>query len=172
MTLYAYIMTHDTGDAPNPSREVCTLAYCMPMTRGKAQEGDYVVGLRGRRLGSREYLKKVGGDWHIIYAMKVTETLTLSEHAKRFPARPGPQVKTDRALVSNDFAYWGKEAKKLPDSLQFLRQAFYSNSVLSGISHRCGFSDEEVQAFKRWFNKQKKGRQGEPFEYAGPRRKC
>ena len=163
MTLYAYIMTHDTGDAPNPSREVCTLAYCMSMTRGKAQEGDYVVGLRGRRLGSREYLKKVGGDWHIIYAMKVTETLTLSEHAKRFPARPGPQVKTDRALVSDDYVYWGKEARILPSSLNFLAEAFCSNGKLCGIAHRFKFNDKQEQTFKQWFSKQKKGKQGEPF---------
>ena len=167
MTLYAYIMTSDTGYAPNPSRGVCTLAYCMPSTRGKAQEGDYVLG-----LGGREYRKQVG-DWHIIYAMKVTETLSLDEHAKRFPGRPmEEQVKTDRALVSNDFVYWGKKARILPSSLDFLAEAFYSNGVLSGISHRFGFSAEEVQAFKRWFSKQKKGKQGEPFEYVGPRRNC
>ena len=159
MTLYAYIMTDDTGYAPNPSRGVCTLAYCMPMTRGKAKKEDYVVG-----LGGREY-REIKGDWHIIYAMKVTETLSLCKHAKRFPGRPmKEQVKTDRALVSHDFVYWGQKAPELPACLEFLRQAFYSNDKLSGIAHRSSFNDKQMQTFKRWFSKQKKGKQGEPFE--------
>ena len=49
-TLFAYIMTEDKGSAPNPFHGFCTLALCMPMTRGAAQVGDYVVGLAGKRL--------------------------------------------------------------------------------------------------------------------------
>ena len=160
MTLYAYIMTHDNGRAPNPYDDTCTLAFCMPMTRGAAGKGDYVVG-----LGCANFRRERGG-WHIIYAMKVTETISFSEHAKRFPNRLGEPVRNDpmRALVSSAFAYWGREGPFLSDTpLGFLEEPFHNSSR----GHRYRFTDEQVETFVEWFNEQEKGKQGEPFDREG-----
>ena len=117
MTLFPYVMTDDNGSAPNPFHDLCTLALCMPMTRGAAQVGDYVVGLAGTRL-------RKGG-------------MTFDEywHDRRFRAKKprgesgiralgdnrGTAVAgTDRVLIGKKFAYWGRETKPVPASLRFL----------------------------------------------------
>ena len=174
MTLYAYIMTHDTGGAPNPSHGVCTLADCMAMTRGVARKHDYVVGLAGKDFGESR--------WHIIYAMQVSERLSTNEYRSRFPTRTWDY---GGALVSKDFVYWGNRAKPIPSSLNFLVEAFYnSNGRLCPVGHKNKFSPAQVQTFVGWFNQQQKGKQGEPFGRAGdedaslcpprrrPRKKC
>lgn len=169
MTLYAYVMTHDTGGSPNPSRGVCTLAYCMEMTRGVAREGDYVVGLAGADFRESR--------WNIIYAMRVSEWLSPNAYCSRFPARE-PEDEEQRttlrfgALVSDDFVYWGREAPSLAEAqLQFLQDAFPNSSR----GHRFNFTKPEVQKFISWFNRQEKGKQGEPFGLKGKHpshRKC
>ncbi len=161
MTLYAYIMTDDNGRAPNPSYGVCTLAYCMPMTRRAAQCGDYIVG-----LGGAEFRERKGG-WHIIYAMKVQEKIAFITHDRRFQGRAEEvddayRCLADSVLVSRDFAYWGSNARFLSDTpLSFLEKAFDNGSR----GHRYRFTDEEEKQFTRWFNQQQKGKQGEPFDW-------
>lgn len=162
MTLYAYIMTNDDGGAPNPfdddvGKPVCTLAYCMPMTRRAAKEGDYVVGLAGAKF--RELR------WKIIYAMKVEKNLSFDAYDKLFPSRQRGSDKsrdTDHVLVSRVFTYWGEKARSLPPKLDFLKKRFPSNA---SVAHRRDFSTLEVQAFKAWFNKQARGQQGMPYHW-------
>ena len=69
MTLYSYVVTVDTGFAPNPFHGVCTLACCKPDIRRTAKEGDYVVGLGPKHLGNR-----------LVYAMQVTEIMDLDSY--------------------------------------------------------------------------------------------
>lgn len=175
-TLFAYVMTNDDGSAPNPFHNVCTLALCMPMTRGAAQVGDYVVGLAGTRL-------RTGGEWRIIYAMQVSEAMTFEEYrlhrdsrfrAKR-PSKDGIEVLgdnvghpvkgTDRVLIGEKFAYWGRKALLVPPEIGFLVSAFsretHGNKP-SFIGHRRKFSEDEVAVFIEWFNLQERGRLGDP----------
>lgn len=184
MTLYAYIMTTDNGGSPNPSRGVCTLAYCMEMTRSVAGRDDYVVGLAGARFGEESR-------WNIIYAMQVSEWLPPERYCERFRARRPKNAKEQEtldysgALVSNDFTYWGRKAPCLPRSLDFLVKAFYNrNGRLCPVGHKNNFRPAQVQKFERWFNEQEKGKQGEPFgtvadedkrprtSHRRPRRRC
>ncbi len=67
--LFSYIVTSDTGLAPNPFWGKLTLAVCKPQIRSSAHEGDIIVGLTPRPQG---YL--------LTYAMVVSETLTFSEY--------------------------------------------------------------------------------------------
>lgn len=53
MTLYSYIVTHDTGFAPNPFFGFCTLACCKPSIRRTARKGDWIVGLAPKADGNR-----------------------------------------------------------------------------------------------------------------------
>jgi hypothetical protein len=64
-TLYSYIVTHDTGFAPNPFFGYCTLACCKPMIRRNAKIGDWIVGLSPKKYGNR-----------LVYFMRVDEILS------------------------------------------------------------------------------------------------
>lgn len=67
-----YIMRKDTGFAPNPDHDFCTLAACTPNhTRGKSHlhKDDYLVGcFRGDQPP------------HACYVMKIDEVLTLDRY--------------------------------------------------------------------------------------------
>jgi hypothetical protein len=69
--LYSYVVARDYGFAPNPFFGVCTLATCKPMIRKTAAVGDWVVG-----TGSKGY----GLQGRLVYAMKVSETLSYDEY--------------------------------------------------------------------------------------------
>ena len=183
-TLFAYVMTNDSGFAPNPFHGFCTLARCMPSTRSVAKVGDYVVGLAGKRL--RGCLGE-SGDWRIIYAMQVTDKKTFREYwdDKDFLCkRPDRSAGGEKALGDNDirlntpgkhvlisgagrFTYWGKKAPTVPPNLGFLVPPF----IPYAIGHRRKFSKDEVEAFIRWFDGQERGRLGMPTDW-DERKKC
>ena len=78
MRLFSYILTHDTGFAPNPFHGYCTLATCKPRIRSTAQVGDWVIGTGGRSMQIRS--KRTNRSGFLIYAMKVTEVKTFEEY--------------------------------------------------------------------------------------------
>ena len=69
--LFAYIVRHDIGFAPNPFYGVCTLATCKPGIRGSAGIGDWVAG-----VGS----KQQGQQGRLVFAMRVEEVLSYDEY--------------------------------------------------------------------------------------------
>lgn len=71
MKLYQYVMTCDTGLAPNPYHGYCTLALCEPQIRRTAQVGDWIIGLGSVSAGLGRRLA---------YAMQVSETLSFEEY--------------------------------------------------------------------------------------------
>lgn len=78
--IFRYVVQYDGGTAPRPFGGVCSLAICKPRIRAKAQVGDWVVGFRSRHPGE------------VLYAMQVTERLTLGEYWEDFrfrDRRPG-----------------------------------------------------------------------------------
>jgi hypothetical protein len=50
--LYSYVVTHDTGFAPNPFFGYCTLACCKPTIRRNADLGNWIVGLAPKAMGN------------------------------------------------------------------------------------------------------------------------
>lgn len=76
MTVYSYIVTHDSGFAPNPFHGVLTLACCKPAIRTSAGVGDIIVGLSRRSE-------------RVVYAMGVAKAMTFAEYwaAPRFAAK-------------------------------------------------------------------------------------
>lgn len=72
--LFTYCMTNDTGAAPNPFGGVCSLNICKPVIRRVAEVGDWIVG-----TGSTEF----GFENQVVYAMLVTEKLTMQEYYDR-----------------------------------------------------------------------------------------
>ena len=71
VNLYRYIVRYDTGFAPNPYHEFCTIATCKPKIRKAAQPGDWIMG-----LGSAQAER----DGQLVYAMRVSETLAFDEY--------------------------------------------------------------------------------------------
>lgn len=87
MKLYSYIVTHDTGFAPNPFWRFCTLACCKPAIRRSigrrfnTKEEFWIVGLSPK---SRK--KGMAGN-NVVFAMRVTQNpMTFREYFldKRF----------------------------------------------------------------------------------------
>ncbi|MBX3458575.1 MAG: hypothetical protein KF696_01270 [Planctomycetes bacterium] len=70
--MYSYIVKRDYGFAPNPFFGFCTLATCKPKIRTKASIGDWIWG-----TGAATGYQLRG---HLIYAMKVAETLSFTEY--------------------------------------------------------------------------------------------
>ena len=71
--VHSYVVRYDSGFAPNPFYEYCTLATCKPNIRKGADIGDWVVG-----SGSNDRSVRRGG--YLVYAMQVTETMTFDEY--------------------------------------------------------------------------------------------
>src|SRR5262249_12272801 len=100
MKLSAYIITYDTGFAPNPFGHHCTLACCKPTIRRNAERGDIIVGTAPPRL------PKPG---HLIYAMRVKQVLSYQEYWKdsRFAHRKPSQATPIRRRGDN---IWHRDA--------------------------------------------------------------
>ena len=72
LKIYSYIVRNDSGFAPNPFWDYCTLAIDQALIRQIIRVGDWVVGLK-------EISKKTE-DHYMIFAMQVTEKLTFKEY--------------------------------------------------------------------------------------------
>ena len=78
-TLCTYVLTSDSGLAPNPFWGWCTLAVCTPNRQGaKLNEDDWIAGFSGSDDGNR-----------LIYAMEVAERINMDSyfHDPRFAAK-------------------------------------------------------------------------------------
>lgn len=95
--LYSYVMTSDSGFAPNPYHGFMTLACCKPWIRRVAQVGDFVV-------GTYSVDKSRGGDGHLVFAMRVTEAVTFDEYSTddRFECKKPSRNDDDIALVGDN----------------------------------------------------------------------
>ncbi len=157
MKIYSYTMVTDDGFAPNPTGDICTLAYCMVAMRRTVQSGDYVIGLAGAKY-------RKGSAYPVIYAMRVTDVISFQEFEQRYrehfsdPRYVRNQLRTDKVLVSDDFIYWGKDGPLLPSKLSSLIKP-------NGPGHKCNFPEAIVQEVDRWFrSRRKKGLVGTPFD--------
>jgi hypothetical protein len=114
--IYSYVVRYDSGFAPNPFYGYCTLATCKPDIRRAADVGDWVV-------GSASNAKDIGRGGHIVYAMRVTETMTFDEYAKavRFEAKK-PFRKGSRKQSCGDNIYF----RDTPESEWHQRDSFHS----------------------------------------------
>lgn len=78
--LFTYTIPVDDGAAPNPFRGMCTLAICKPAIRRVAEAGDWVAGLGSVKAPSGNLQGR------LVYAMRVTEVLTIKEYFLRAKA--------------------------------------------------------------------------------------
>ncbi len=200
MKIYSYVVTDDTGFAPNPFWGYCTVATCKPRIRRKAEEGDWIIG-----TGS---VRNVGNN-KLIFAMKVTKIMSLEKYGsdKRFAKKiPG---RGSKRKVGDNIYYRDKNGE--------MRQRFpsmhsYPNSEklkakhhdLSGINvlisesgnfcyfgrnapkipnhllilvkkgpgHKWRFPQRLVDQFLEWIQEKKPGIKGEPCDYPARLQSC
>src|SRR5262245_19405042 len=182
-TLYSYVVEHDYGLSPNPSGGFCTLAFCKfsrdgvtPNVVELAEVGDWVVGTGGKSSLS-------AGHGKLVYAMRVTEKMTLRDFFRdaRFARRAGNVLDWDGetemfALISDHFYYFGANAQR------FAQRHHEHLIEKRGPRHRCRFSEEFIADFVEWLEGlYTVGIHGRPcadhpdaeaFEKIRPRKKC
>jgi hypothetical protein len=114
MTLYSYIVKHDTGFAPNPFFGYCTLACCKPGIRRHAKKDDWIVGLTPSAKGRGN---------KIVYFMEVEESFSFGDYWRdpRFKQKR-PKLDADIARKSGDNIY-----KPLPNGDYHQMPSAHSN---------------------------------------------
>ncbi|ROL92383.1 hypothetical protein BK636_02520 [Pseudomonas chlororaphis] len=181
--IYGYVITHDTGFAPNPYGGVLTLATCKPVIRRTAKMGDWLVGTGSASRGLRGKL---------VYAAKIDKVLTLEEYGRdpqyvlKRPSASGDdasrqgdnlyfkdeegdwfQRESDRhdcshmdrdlsgknVLIAKSFWYFGSKARDLPESLQLI--------IKTGPGHKCTDSPEVMERLEKWLSQFELGVVGE-----------
>lgn len=181
MKIYSYVVRYDSGFAPNPFGEFCTLATCKPRIRKKIQIGDWVIG-----TGSVEN----AGNEKLIYAMKIEENLTFDEYweDKRFQYKKVNWNSSNPIDKLGDNIYWkdkngifhqtpskhsnkdGTENKELlkhdlsgeyvlisKNFYYFGKSAInipegYKNFIKKGPGHKSNFTNDEISIFTNWLN--------------------
>lgn len=141
--LRSYVMTSDSGFAPNVTGGICTLATCKPRIRNDAEVGDWVLGTPSRS----------DGEERIIHLTRVDETLSFDEYYRdeRFQMKKPENdpdgdniyflengvltqdentnhhreekyrerdLNTDRVLISETYWYFGDSGVKVPEHLR------------------------------------------------------
>jgi hypothetical protein len=193
MNLYSYVITHDTGFAPNPFWDYCTLATCKPDIRLYAQEGDWIIGTGSVNNVGRERL---------IYAMQVTEVLSLDQYHEDEQFRdkrpvlngsdtqrcgdnmyrkvngewkqlPSPyhtyqhkakDLRGRNVLISEKFYYFGGKAVEIPHEYRDV-------IIVRGYKHR--HTSEIVQGLLSWLESNfKTGKLGEPSDSGKNSKNC
>ncbi|MBN1328136.1 MAG: hypothetical protein JXA54_01570 [Candidatus Heimdallarchaeota archaeon] len=106
MKIYSYVLRSDSGFAPNPFWDYCTLACDQALIRQVANVNDWIVGLK-------ESSKKIA-DHRLIFAMQVIEKITLEKYWDdyRFQVKK-PVISSDKEIfrvgdniyekIANDF---------------------------------------------------------------------
>lgn len=183
MKILSYVLTCDTGFAPNPFHGFLTLATCKPNIRKSAKINDVLVG-----TGSAQ---SIGND-KLIYAGVISEVVSIEEYFENkkyavkktkldggLPEKCGDNIyqKIDgmwkqspnenhfeedmerdingkNVLVCNKFWYFGKFAIDIPPE--------YSEIIKKGPGHK-GVTDTALtNRFMKWIASYKKGMHVEP----------
>jgi hypothetical protein len=96
VNVYSYVVSHDTGFAPNPFHGYCTLACCKPVIRRTASAEDWIIVLSPKKFGR-----------NIVYVMRVTEKLSFFEYwkDKRFREKRANMKSKDNIQLVGDNIY-------------------------------------------------------------------
>ena len=96
--LFSYVVARDYGFAPNPFFGICTLATCKPNIRQVVSIGDWIIGTGSKQKNRQRRL---------VYAMRVTETMTYNEYSadERF-RRKKPNLRGSLKQAFGDNIYF------------------------------------------------------------------
>lgn len=107
MKLLKYVMTTDSGLAPNPYFGVCSLALCTPNhMNAQLEPGDWVVAHSSKDTGQR-----------LVYAMCLTRILDMPDYFAAFPnKRPDPSGSREQQCGDNLYYRDGGRWARLPSA--------------------------------------------------------
>ncbi|MFU2325627.1 hypothetical protein [Pseudomonas sp. NFX98] len=107
MKLLKYVMTHDSGLAPNPYFGVCSLALCTPNhMNANLERGDWIVGHTSKATGHR-----------LVYAMRLTRVLDMNEYFSQFPEKhPSPYGTVEQQHGDNMYFREDGRWRRLPSA--------------------------------------------------------
>jgi len=188
MKLSAYIITVDSGFAPNPFGHFCTLACCKPTIRRTAEKCDIVIGCASVQA------EKPG---NLVYAMRVNEVIPYQKYWRdsRFaPRKPSKRTPISRrgdniwhqdragkwqvcpgachdkshrirdvgganALVATEFFYFGRSAIRIPSR--------FRRMLPKTQGHKNTYDSERIDAFWDWLSNEvpKSGRIDYPADF-------
>jgi hypothetical protein len=157
MRIYSYILTWDTGFAPNPQDGLLSLACCKPAIRRSAKKGDYIVAFFGKSNFDKKYAHSLA------YIAKVDDVMSFQNYFLKFPTRMdciyddrlqqlpnsfhnSSHRKTDlsgqNVLLSKHFVYFGDLNMKIDN--RFL-------SMVAGRGHKVVANDQFKKQFPIYF---------------------
>lgn len=169
MKLLKYVMTNDTGLAPNPFFGICSLALCTPNhMNAKLKPNDWVVAHSSSGTGQR-----------LIYAMRLTEVLDMPTYFERYPEkRPDPHGTYEQQCGDNLYYRDGERWARLPSAGHntvddFLadrnRSVYIANGVENFWYFGAGSDLAELGGFADRFPWLVKDRQGFSYVYDSKR---
>ena len=117
--LYSYLMTHDSGFAPNPFFNYLTLATCMTEIRRTKKIGEWVAGFASKALVKK--CKVLGFEiphQGLIYLMEIGEILPLDAyfHDSRFQTKKAIPLGSNNLMLER-----GDNIYRLGDSGRYLQ---------------------------------------------------
>jgi hypothetical protein len=181
--LCTYIVTEDTGFAPNPFGEWCTLAACTPNhMSAQLNEGDRIVGFlsksrQNKFLFAMEILSVMqmgdyftdprfeskkpqkSSDWRERCGDNIYEQLadgTWVQHenySHTTRAEKRQDTKHPKVFIASKFWYCGKDSLVVP--------AQYA-PLIPGRGIRCNHSPDLVEQFMRWVAESPQGVRADP----------
>lgn len=107
MKLLKYVMTCDSGLAPNPFFGTCSLALCTPNhMNARLEPGDWVVAHSSKSTGFR-----------LVYAMRLTKVIDMPSYFANFPEkRPDPHGTYEQQCGDNLYYLNGDNWARLPSA--------------------------------------------------------
>lgn len=164
MKLLKYVMTSDTGLAPNPYFGICSLAVCTPNHRNaRLCVDDWIVGHSTKATGHK-----------LIYAMRVTRILTMPEYFKEYPQKhPNPYGDQKQRCGDNFYDNSSGKWRRLPSPCHNNVHAFakdqgkpvFLSKNEKDFWYFGGMADSTTTGFQNWFPDLIKDRQGFSYVY-------
>lgn len=107
MKLLKYVMTTDSGLAPNPFFNVCSLALCTPNhMNARLEPGDWVVAHSSAATGQK-----------LVYAMRLTKVLDMQSYFTSYPQkRPVPTGTYEQQCGDNLYFREGDRWARIPSA--------------------------------------------------------
>lgn len=107
MKLLKYVMTCDSGLAPNPYFGICSLALCTPNhMNARLEPGDWVIGHSSADTCQR-----------LVYAMRLTKVLDMQSYFTNFPQKhPVPNGSYEQQCGDNMYYRDGDRWARLPSA--------------------------------------------------------
>lgn len=163
MKLLKYVMTTDSGLAPNPFFGVCSLTLCTPNhMNARLNPGDWIVGHSSKATGHK-----------LVYAMQLTDVLGMEEYFSRFPEKhPDPDGSLEQRVGDN--MYYREDGRwlRLPSAQHNCEASFRQDRGCRAFLARgeknfwyfgAGSTDRSISGFSDEFPWMIQHRQG--FQY-------